>query len=304
MIEIVQDSIFNSKEKYLCHQCNCVTKRAAHLSKDVFTRYPYANIYSTRTNPDMPGFPIIKGNGSDQRYVVNILGQYYPGSPKYPDSNLDGTKAREKYFYHALLRLAKVPNLESLAFPYAIGCGAAGGNWDHYLSMITNFANYIEKTQNAKVFIYQLKDDMANSIKFYKSEPPYGFLNNFARARMFIYGQWWDTVEAAYQASKTLDKEEREKIRLATSPREARDLGQKVKLRETWDEIKDQVMYECLMGKFLQHPQLRKQLMATGDAFLIEDSPIDSYWGCGKDGQGKNMLGKLLMKLREELKGE
>ena len=38
MIEIIEDSIFNSKEKYLCHQCNCVTQRATHLSKDVFTR--------------------------------------------------------------------------------------------------------------------------------------------------------------------------------------------------------------------------------------------------------------------------
>lgn len=159
MIEIVTGDFFSSEEKYICHQCNCVTSTAAHLAKDVFEKYPYANIYAKRQEHDKPGHIIIKGNGQDQRYVVALLGQYYPGKPKYPHSNLDGTAIREKYFHQSLLRLAKVPDLESIAFPWRIGCGAAGGSWDHYLGTLTNFAQYVETKQGAKVVIYRRLGD-------------------------------------------------------------------------------------------------------------------------------------------------
>src|ERR1700679_1133705 len=115
MIDIVTGDFFFSKEKYICHQCNCVTSTAAHLAKDVFEKYPYANVYGARQEPSKPGEIIIRGDGQSERYVVALLGQYYPGKPKYPHSNLDGTAIREKYFHRALIRLAKIPNLESVA---------------------------------------------------------------------------------------------------------------------------------------------------------------------------------------------
>lgn len=156
MIEIISGNIFDSKEKYLCHQTNCITKRAAHLSKDVFIQYPYADIYSGRTIPSTPGSIVIAGNGKDQRYVINMLGQYYPGSPKYTDSSLDGTLARQKYFYNCLLKIAQIPDLESIAFPWKIACGAAGGNWEYYLGVLNNFTKYVE-TKDIKVCIYKLE---------------------------------------------------------------------------------------------------------------------------------------------------
>lgn len=159
MIEIVTGDLFDSKEKYLCHQCNCVTNKAAHLAQSVFEHYPYADIYSARTEPSKPGTIEIRGNGQDQRYVIALLGQYYPGKSKYPQSDLDGQWARKKYFYRSLLRVAQIPNLESVAFPWKIGCGAAGGIWEHYLVTLTNFANYIEDSQGAKVFIYRREGD-------------------------------------------------------------------------------------------------------------------------------------------------
>lgn len=159
MIEIVSGDIFDSKEKYLCHQCNCITQRAAHLSKDVFARYPYADIYTGRQEPNRPGTIEIRGNGVDQRYVINCLGQFYPGVSKYPAGDKDGVAAREKYFHQCLLRIANIQNLESVAFPWKIACGAAGGDWNHYLVTITNFAHYVETTQNAKVVIYRRECD-------------------------------------------------------------------------------------------------------------------------------------------------
>lgn len=158
MIEIVTGDLFESTEKYLCHQCNCVTNKAAHLAADVFEKYPYADVYTPRTAPDKPGQIIVKGNGQDERFVVALLGQYYPGRSKYPLSTLDGIPVREKYFYHALLRLAKVEGLESVAFPWRIGCGAAGGDWEHYLGIITNFAHYVDG-KGVKVRVYKREGD-------------------------------------------------------------------------------------------------------------------------------------------------
>ncbi len=158
MIEIIDGDLFDSKEKYLIHQTNCVTNKAAHLSKDVFARYPYADVYASRTEPNKPGTIEVRGNGNDQRYVINLMGQYYPGKPKYPYSTLDGVRVRETYFHRGLLRIAKIPDLESVAFPWKIGCGAAGGIWEHYLGNITNFANYVESTQGTKVVIYRREE--------------------------------------------------------------------------------------------------------------------------------------------------
>ena len=158
MIEIVTGNLFDSKEKYLCHQCNCVTQKAAHLSKDVFEKYPYADIYSGRGLPDEPGTIIIRGNGQDQRYVINILGQFYPGRSRYPQSTKDGLAARQKYFHQCLLKIARIPSLESVAFPWKIGCGAAGGTWEYYLGNLTNFANYVERL-GVRVCIYKREED-------------------------------------------------------------------------------------------------------------------------------------------------
>lgn len=88
-----------------------------------------------------------------------LLGQYEPGLSKDEDSELDGTKARQKYFYHSLLRLAKVSNLESIAFPWKIGCGAAGGNWEYYLGTLHNFAKYVKEQNNTRVVIYRREGD-------------------------------------------------------------------------------------------------------------------------------------------------
>lgn len=142
-----------------------------------------------------------------------------------------------------------------------------------------------------------------DKILFYKSNDPFGFLNNFKRSRMYVYNHWWNNVETPYQAMKCVKSEDFNKIRLAATPREARDLGQTVELVPYWNEVKNDIMAECVMAKFLQNKDFLEQLLATGGAELVEDSPVDSYWGCGADGKGLNHLGKILMQTREKLKG-
>jgi ribA/ribD-fused uncharacterized protein len=135
-------------------------------------------------------------------------------------------------------------------------------------------------------------------IKFYKSNDPYGFLNNFFKSDIFIYDKWYPSVEHAYQSRKTFNQKQQENIRKASGPRLARDLGQVCDCRSGWDDIKYSIMKECLIAKFTQNKDLLVKLMDTNDQELVEDSPIDSWWGCGKDGLGMNMLGKCLMEVR------
>lgn len=142
------------------------------------------------------------------------------------------------------------------------------------------------------------------AIKFYKIKDPHGYMSNYKKARFFIYGRWWNWVESAYQAQKTSVPEEYDVIWSAKTNNDSRLLGQKVTMRPDWEQVKYQVMKECVLAKFLQHKDLRDQLIATSDEELIEDSAIDWYWGCGADGTGKNMLGKVLMEVRKELQGE
>src|SRR5271154_5197983 len=158
MIEIITGDLLDAKEKYIAHQCNVVsTGEAGGIARVIFDKFPYADCYSRRLEKDVPGTIDICG-GETARRVINMFSQFYPGSPRYPESNLDGTEAREKYFHQCLLRVAKIADLESIAFNWKIGCGIAGGVWAHYLGTLTNFAHYVEK-KGVKVVIYRRNGD-------------------------------------------------------------------------------------------------------------------------------------------------
>ena len=107
--------------------------------------------------------------------------------------------------------------------------------------------------------------------------------------------------ESAYQAQKCPSRIS-EFINLP--PNKAKRLGRKVDLRSDWDEVKDNVMYEICKCKFTQHPILKFMLIKTGDQELIEGNYWnDTHWGVCKE-VGQNKLGKILMRIREELKNE
>ena len=76
----------------------------------------------------------------------------------------------------------------------------------------------------------------------------------------------------------------------------------KKKLRRDWESVKVSVMREAIRAKFTQHEELRERLLATGEAKIVEHTERDAYWGDGGDGSGKNMLGRILMEIREELR--
>jgi len=130
---------------------------------------------------------------------------------------------------------------------------------------------------------------------------PYKWLSNFGASEFRIGIKRYETNEHYYQAEKALDEAEHEHVRTAGTPGRAKRRGQKVKLREDWEQIKLSVMEEGLRRKFLI-PELREKLMATGHQHLMEGNDWgDSYWGVC-DGEGLNHLGRLLMDIREEIR--
>ena len=141
-------------------------------------------------------------------------------------------------------------------------------------------------------------------IKFYSNaKTPYRVFSNFYPSQVTVDSKTYPTVEHYFQSCKFNDEKHKEKIRTAATPARAKELGRTraTPLRDDWEEIKVDVLYEGLLAKFTQHEDLKKILLDTGNAHLVEDSPTDAFWGCGRSGKGKNVLGFLLMAVRDEI---
>lgn len=138
-------------------------------------------------------------------------------------------------------------------------------------------------------------------IKFYRVNEAYGCFSNFAKYPIELGGKVYPTSEHYFQAKKFEYTEHEEAIRLAETPMLAANLGRERwrPLREDWEQVKDNIMRQALQAKFDQHQVLKDILLSTGSCELIEHTTNDSYWGDGGDGTGRNMLGILLMELRQ-----
>jgi ribA/ribD-fused uncharacterized protein len=142
------------------------------------------------------------------------------------------------------------------------------------------------------------------TIKFYRTQEPYGCFANFSRHGFELDGKYWKTSEHYFQAQKFVGTPFEEQVRLVETPKEAAIIGRdrNLPLRKDWEQIKDDVMRKAVLKKIEIHEMIKLVLLETGDEEIIEDSPVDYYWGCGANGSGKNMLGKILMEIRNELR--
>jgi hypothetical protein len=134
-------------------------------------------------------------------------------------------------------------------------------------------------------------------------DPAYMDFSNFGATPFELGGKTWPTVEHYFQAMKTEDEGDRELIRKAGWPGEAKRLGRRVVLRDQWDAIKYDIMFGAVRAKFDQHPKLMEALLATGNRPLHEDRP-DPWWGGGPNyPKGKDWMGMILTDLRDLFRG-
>lgn len=135
------------------------------------------------------------------------------------------------------------------------------------------------------------------------------FLSNFYNAYLEYEGIIYCSTEAAFQAAKTLDADTRSRI-ARLSPSDAKRAGRRLELRPDWERVKDEVMYDVCLAKFVMNDSLRDRLLDTGNEELIEGNTWhDNYWGnctCDKckNISGRNQLGKTLMRIRKEIRDD
>lgn len=129
----------------------------------------------------------------------------------------------------------------------------------------------------------------------------YYFLSNFYSAPVEYDGIVYQNNEAAFQSAKTINYETRLKF-ADLDPSSAKRKGRRIQLRHGWDKIKFDIMYEIIKAKFSQNEDLKQKLINTGNEHLEEGNTWgDRIWGT-VNGRGQNNLGKILMRVREELK--
>lgn len=149
------------------------------------------------------------------------------------------------------------------------------------------------------------KLDNDKQIFFYEQD--FYVFSNFSAFRLHWKGKTFDTSEAAYHYEKFPHRPDlQEAIISADSAHVAFKFAEmhKADRRADWDDVKVDVMREILREKVKQHGYVRYKLLQSGNRELIEDSWRDPFWGWGPNRDGQNMLGKLWMEVREEVRNE
>jgi ribA/ribD-fused uncharacterized protein len=142
--------------------------------------------------------------------------------------------------------------------------------------------------------LYVSRSDQTNPLSSFS---PHGFQLDDAD---------WPTVEHYFQGMKFEAPEQRAAIRDTASPEEAKKLaeGHARAVRKNWKTIRQTVMTRGVYIKCLTHPEVAEALLMTGTKKIVENSGYDYFWGCGRDGRGRNTYGKVLMAVRDKLREE
>lgn len=146
------------------------------------------------------------------------------------------------------------------------------------------------------------KLDTDSRVYFYEQD--FYVLSNFSAFAVRWGYNLFPTSEHAYHWEKFNRTTHRVNIHQALSAHAAFKYAEEHRgeRRPDWDTVKVDVMRNILRAKAEQHEYVRRKLLATGDRELIEDSWRDDFWGWGPSRDGQNMLGKLWMEIRAELR--
>ena len=169
LIRVVHGDLLSANGvQFIVHQTNCVSKGAQGLARSIFQRFPYADVYARRAatgRKDTPGTIDVRGGdrGGDRgggdghrQGIIGVFGQHGPGKPKGgADGAFDSRAARLGWFAQGLAAIARIPHLRSVAFPFQIGCGLAGGDWPSFRAALEAFAADVAP-RSVTVTLYKL----------------------------------------------------------------------------------------------------------------------------------------------------
>ena len=304
------------------HGCNCQGSMGAGVAKTIRARYPELyEEYRVRCKAEPRRFNLGDcwlWKADDQPWVFNLGTQegYWRSRASY-----EAIEASLK----EMRRQADAEGVASIAMP-RIGVGYGGlswkkvraiveavlGDWPGLVVVYEEFVTGGPRTSDAG----EVSDPPENRgpggrdemgvINFYGVGEAHGCFSNFSPHPIRLDGKSWPTSEHYFQAQKFAGTPDEEEVRLAKSPMIAARMGRSRKrpLRKDWEAVKDRIMHEAVAAKFTQHADLRAIRLGTGDATIVEHTENDAYWGDGGDGRGKNRLGQILMRVREELRSE
>jgi ribA/ribD-fused uncharacterized protein len=150
-----------------------------------------------------------------------------------------------------------------------------------------------------------------NEICFYRAnEKPYGVFSNLYKRALILDDVEYPTAEHAYQAGKARKESVRKWLMDAPSPSLLAMAAHGLYVWDVapdWSKTKFDRMRRVLIAKYTQHEDLKQLLLSTGEARLVEvatvDNAVNRLWG-EVNGVGKNMLGVLLMEVRQQLRAE
>ena len=144
-----------------------------------------------------------------------------------------------------------------------------------------------------------------DEVRFYSLGADYGCFSNFSPHPVELKGKTWPTTEHYFQAQKFAGTPDEEEVRRAKSPKIAARMGRSRKRRSarTGSRSRTRSCKRRSWPSSLSTTSCGRLLLGTGDANLIEHTENDAYWGDGGDGRGKNRLGQILMRVREQLRG-
>lgn len=174
-----------------------------------------------------------------------------------------------------------------------------------FFKFISSNFNFSRINIIARLFLYKevfkigIKND---TLFFYSRSMSYFEFSNMYHSPFEYGGRWYRTIENFYNSQMFVDAGKKESIRTAATPLLARRYTREylsdpnIKVREDWEEVKFDILYDGLKAKFTQNIKLRDLLLSTGEIKISEKSD-DKFWGY----KGDDVLGRFLMKLRDEL---
>lgn len=175
----------------ICHQVNCLTVRSHGLSRQIALKYPWADIYQKRRPVAKRNLATLETRGvpgtlrifskSGCPAIVCFLSQWDFGRcqnirQRKISPYVDTKENRETWFRQCLQELAQTP-FQTVAFPFKMGCGLAGGDWSFYFGLIKIFA----KTSGKKIIIAVPRDWLSfyfllnTQMKWFFKKKMYGF---------------------------------------------------------------------------------------------------------------------------------